>query len=243
MLRSWIMDISEKLTNRTVNRKISAIKRFFRFLHIRGYLAKDNSGAISGLKQAKRLPKFIMHRDISQLLEDLAKKDDFKSQSEALVIEVLYSTGMRRAELLAMTVHDIDLGTCTIKVLGKGNKIRLIPFGRRLAQKVETYLLMRKEIADINEKHVFLRPNGKKMYPKYVYNLVKKYLSLITTQAERGPHVLRHSFATHMADNGAELNSVKTLLGHSSLAATQIYTHNSIESLKRAYKSAHPKSQ
>ena len=196
-------------------------------------------------KTGKRLPAFVEEQKMDSLLEDITFPEGFKGLRDKLVLEILYQTGIRRSELIHLQISDIDFQNQLIKVLGKGNKERLIPINRQLSLLINDYLALRKttfpDLLEIGQ--LMLTDKGKPMYPKFVYNLVKKYLSYVTTQEHRSPHILRHSFATHLSNNGADLNAIKELLGHSSLAATQIYTHNTIDRLKEIYQQAHPKAK
>ena len=198
-------------------------------------------------KVPKRLPSLINQKDLDKLIEDEIDETDFSSLRNRLVIKLLYLTGMRRSELINLKLT--SLGTNNLKVLGKGNKERLVPISEELEQEIQSYLLIRnahfctEEIEIKDPSNVFLTNKGRSMYPKFVYNLVNSYLKQYTTTQKRSPHILRHSFATHLLNNGADLNAVKELLGHSSLAATQVYTHNSIEKLKEVYQKSHPKAK
>ena len=196
-------------------------------------------------KTGKRLPVVVQAKEIAGLFETInAFSDDYSGRRDRLMLELLYSTGIRRSELMGLNLEDIDPVRRQFKVLGKGNKERLVPFGPELAGSVENFIELRgKTFPESSHRQLFLTDKGKPLYPKFVYNTVKRYLSMITTVEQRSPHVLRHSFATHLSENGADLNAIKALLGHSNLAATQIYTHNSIERLKEVYRQAHPKAK
>ena len=245
-IRAWIVELMQNgLTARSINRKLSTLKSFFQFLMKKGKLTKDPMSKVIAPKIGKRLPAFVEEQQLDYLLEDIPFGDDFVGKRDRLIMELLYQTGMRRSELINLQISDIDFQGQAIKVLGKGNKERLIPINSSVRKQIESYLACRKTtFPDILELgQLLLTAKGKPLYPKMVYNLVKKYLSLVTTQEQRSPHVLRHSFATHLSNNGADLNAIKELLGHSSLAATQVYTHNSIERLKQIYQQAHPKAK
>jgi len=245
-IRAWIVQLLEKqLTPRSINRKLSTLKSFFQFLMKKGKLEKDPMLKVIAPKVGKRLPAFIEEAPLQRLLEDVSFGNDFVGIRDHLIMDLFYQTGIRRSELIQLQISDIDFEGQVIKVLGKGNKERLIPINRDIRLQIETYLTLRKttfpNILELGQ--LFLTKKGKPLYPKLVYNLVKKYLSIVTTQEARSPHILRHSFATHLSNNGADLNAIKELLGHSSLAATQVYTHNSIERLKQIYQQAHPKAK
>ncbi len=242
-IRTWLANLrNERQTPRTINRKISALKSFFKFLLRQDLIKVSPMTTIVSPKQGKRLPEFVDQRDTTLLLEKVEFPDTWTGHTERLVISLLYQTGMREAELIGIRNDQIDRSKCAIKVLGKGNKERIIPVSQELLLEILQYQERKKELNNIEDAaNLLVRENGKKLYPKWVYLVVKKYLSLVTTIDKKSPHILRHSFATHLSNNGAELNAVKELLGHSSLAATQVYTHNTIEKLKDIYRRAHPK--
>jgi integrase/recombinase XerC len=242
-VRSWLADMkSNDFTSKSINRKISTLKTFFKYLIRQGELEVSPMTTIVSPKQNKRLPQFVDKKDTETLFTHVEFTDDWKGLTERMVLSLLYNTGMRQAELIGLKEDHIDYAKHTIKVLGKGNKERIIPVSESLIAEIKEYRSLKYEKLEEQDK-VFLlvRENGVSLYPKWVYNCVKKYLSLVTTIDKKSPHILRHTFATHLSNNGAELNAVKELLGHSSLAATQIYTHNTIEKLKDIYKKAHPK--
>jgi integrase/recombinase XerC len=242
-VRSWLAELkSNDLTSKSINRKISTLKTFFKYLIRQGELEVSPMTTIVSPKQNKRLPQFVDKRDTATLFTYVEFTDDWKGLTERMVLSLLYNTGMRQAELIGLKEDYIDYSKHTIKVLGKGNKERIIPVSENLILEIKEYRRLKYETLE-KQDNVFLlvRENGISLYPKWVYNCVKKYLSLVTTIDKKSPHILRHTFATHLSNNGADLNAVKELLGHSSLAATQIYTHNTIEKLKDIYKKAHPK--
>jgi integrase/recombinase XerC len=244
MIRSWLAHLMDKgWSAKTVNRKISSVKSYFRYLLKQGVLEQNPSILIQGPKQKKRLPVFVEERKMDMLINKEIDHHDFTEVRNHLIMELFYSTGIRRAELIGLKFVDVDLIQNHIKVIGKRNKERIIPLGQYLIPTIKNYLQLREEhISDTNESEwFFLTIKGKKMYPKLVYRVVNSYLSSVSTQDKRSPHVLRHTFATHMLNHGADLNAVKELLGHASLAATQIYTHNTIDKLKKVYQQAHPK--
>ncbi|RYD70644.1 MAG: integrase, partial [Sphingobacteriales bacterium] len=243
MVRTWLASLKQEgQSSKTINRKISSLRSFFKNLVKNQVLEQGPMGSISSPKNAKRLPQFVDSRDIDTLFSAVEFGNDWQGLTERLILQILYSCGLRQAELISLQQHHVDLVNSSIKVLGKGNKERVIPIASGLRQGIEHYITQKK--VEFPERHtgpLLLNKKGKKLYPRYVYDVVKKYLSLITTIEKRSPHILRHSFATHLTNNGADINAIKELLGHSSLAATQIYTHNSIEKLKDAHKKAHPK--
>lgn len=242
-IRSWLALLkSEGMTTKSINRKISALKTFFKY-HVRqNEIEQSPMGTIVSPKQNKRLPHFVEQKDMSTLFEHVEFTDDWSGKTERLIFELFYNTGIRQSELIGIKESDIDYSKESIKILGKGNKERIIPLSRHLCKQVQEYISdKRSQQKDIDHAYLLVLNNGKKLYPKWVYNRVKKYLSLVTTIDKRSPHVLRHTFATHLSNSGADINAIKELLGHSSLAATQIYTHNTIEKLKEVYKKSHPK--
>lgn len=242
-IRAWIVSLLANDTSaRSVHRKLSTLKSLFKFLLRQGEISQNPMLKVTAPKAGKRLPVFIHEQQLTQLFEDLTFDSDFSGQRNRLILEMLYATGMRRSELIKLRLQDIDSGNRVFKISGKGGKERLVPFGAALEEALHTYLLLRKQtFPETSFSELMLTDKGEPLYPKFVYNIVHRYLSLVTTVEQRSPHVLRHSFATHLSDNGAELNAIKELLGHSNLAATQIYTHNSIEKLKKVYQQAHPK--
>ena len=243
MVRSWMVQLAESgMANRSINRKLSALQTFVKYLMKRNYLDKNPLRKVVSPKVGKRLPAYIQEGQMKTLLDEVQFPEDFTGRRDRLIIELLYGTGMRRSELLGLQDQDIDLEKLTLKVLGKGAKERIIPFGAELRQQIELYRDARNSLERLESNSLLVTPDGKPVYPKLIYNVVRKYLSVVSTLDKRSPHVLRHSFATHLANQGAELNAIKELLGHANLSATQIYTHNSIEQLRKVYEAAHPKS-
>ncbi len=245
-VRSWIISLmKEDVSTRSINRKLSTLKSLFQFLIKKGKLDKNPMLKVVMPKTGKRLPVFVEQGPMEMLFENVPFSKDFEGVRDRLIMDLFYQTGMRRSELIYLQISDIDFQGQAIKVLGKGNKERIIPINRDLRLQISNYLELREntfpDLLSIGQ--LFLTKKGKPLYPKLVYNLVKKYLGMVTTQEERSPHILRHSFATHLSNNGADLNAIKELLGHASLAATQVYTHNSIERLKEIYEQAHPKAK
>jgi len=242
-IRSWLASLKNNdLSSKSINRKISVLKSFFKYQLRTGVLDITPVLNIVLPKNKRRLPVFVEQKDISTLFSQIEFGDDWRGQTDRLLLSIFYNTGMRLSELVNLRESHIDLISNTIKVLGKGNKERIIPISTELKNAVKEYLQnKRKELESFDHVYLLVNGKGKKLYAKYVYLAVKKYLLSVTTIDKKSPHVLRHTFATHLTNNGADLNSVKELLGHSSLAATQIYTHNTIEKLKDVYKKAHPK--
>jgi integrase/recombinase XerC len=241
MVRSWLASMKEEeLTGKTLNRKISSLKSFYKYQIQQGHLVKSPMETVISPKISKRLPSFIAENDMEQLFLNLSFAEGWKGYTEKMVIQVFYATGMRLSELIQCKENQVDLSKKIIKVLGKGNKERILPLSPELTLELKKYISQKPEAANGNA-HLFVNENGKALQPKAVYTFVKFYLSQVTTLQKKSPHVLRHSFATHLMNNGADLNAVKELLGHSSLAATQVYTHNTIEKLKEVFSKAHPK--
>jgi integrase/recombinase XerC len=242
-VRSWLAELKEQgMESKSINRKISSLKSFFKYQLRQQTISVSPMTAIISPKVNKRLPQFVDKKDISTLLTHVEFPDTWAGKTDELILHLFYNTGMRQAELTGLKETDISKSNNTIKVLGKGNKERIIPVSNQLIQKMQVYMAdKRKELEIFDNTVLLVTAAGKKLYPRYVYSTVNKYLALVTTIDKKSPHVLRHSFATHLMNNGADLNAVKELLGHSSLAATQIYTHNTIEKLKDIHKKAHPK--
>ncbi len=244
-IRVWIISLLEDQGNstRTVNRKLSTLKSFFRYQLKMGRITHNPVAAILSPKVSKRLPVYVEQNDMERLFSSDLFADDFEGRRDQLVIELFYATGIRLSELLNLHHQDVDLAQNTIKVLGKRNKERIIPFGENVHNLFTNYFdIYRNFFQPTSENYcIFVAANGKPLYPKAIYRIVRKYLDMVTTIDKRSPHVIRHTFATHLLNNGADLNAIKTILGHSSLAATQVYTHNSIEQLKSIYKQAHPR--
>jgi integrase/recombinase XerC len=243
IIRSWLASLKDGgVGNRSINRKISTLKSFFKYQLRCGNVEQTPMAAIMSPKVNKRLPVYVEQPDIATLFGDIPFPDDWEGRTDRLLLAIFYHTGIRLSELLHMRERQVDKGNRSIKVLGKGNKERVIPVSPGLIAAIEVYCQQKRaELEDPEVEYLFVGKKGRKLYAKYVYRVVKKYLSQVTTLEKKSPHVLRHSFATHLMNEGAELNSVKELLGHSSLAATQVYTHNTIEKLKDVYKKAHPK--
>jgi integrase/recombinase XerC len=246
MVRGWIVSLSEqKLDAPSINRKIACLRSFFKFLLRREEISKDPMMKVKVLKVKKKLPHFVNESEIIVELDKPAEDDDnteLESVRDRLVIEMLYGTGMRLSELIGLLDKDVNFRDRTVKVLGKRNKERVIPFASGIVSLLETYRDVRNREVDRKEPgHFFVTKEGKKLYPKLVYRIVKKGLAE-TNVEKKSPHVLRHTYATHLLNKGAEINAVKDLLGHTSLAATQVYTHNTIEKLKEVFNKAHPKS-
>jgi integrase/recombinase XerC len=241
IVRSWLVSMMDNgLSPRSVNRKITALKSMFRYAIKSGWLVVNPMYKVSSPKMPKKLPEYVDAEKLDLLLDTAEFSSDFNGRRDHLIIELFYGTGMRLSELLGLKIEDVQLNTKQVKVTGKRNKQRIIPLFDMLVKELKVYLSERNEIAT-SHREVFIFEDGSVLYPVYVYRLVNKYLSLVSTKKKKSPHVLRHSFATEMLNKGADLNAIKELLGHASLSATQVYTHNTIEKLKAAYLLAHPR--
>ena len=243
LIRSWIISLVEQgLEPSSVNRKIASLRTFYKFLMRQEVITKDPLSKINVLKSKKRLPAFVKKDDMVNLLDNQLFPETFEGQRDRLILEMFYGTGIRLSELIYLKEKSIDLKNRTIKVLGKRNKERIIPFSTSLVLLIENYLNIRNREVEMKEHgNLFVRSNGESCYPMMIYKIVRKHLDQFPKVEKRSPHVLRHTYATHLLDNGADLNAVKDLLGHTSLAATQVYTHNSMEKLKKVFEQAHPK--
>jgi integrase/recombinase XerC len=243
VVRSWLASLKDAgLSSRSVSRKISTLKSWYKHLIRVGEAEESPMGAILSPKAGKRLPAYVEQKDMAVLFGEVPFSDDWEGRTDELLLRILYYTGIRLNELVGLKEGRVDTGNRVIKVLGKGNKERVIPVNEVLMAAIGEYRERKRvELEAPDREFLLVSRKGKKLYPKYVYRAVHKYLAKITTIDQKSPHVLRHTFATHLMNAGAELNSVKELLGHASLAATQVYTHNSIEKLKDIYKKAHPK--
>jgi integrase/recombinase XerC len=242
-IRAWIVSLMEAgISASSVHRKISCLRVFFRYLRKEGVISNDPLEKVVLPKQKKRLPQFVGEKALNELLDNYNFGDDFNGIRNRTIIEMLYLTGMRRSELTGLRNSDIDLHEATVKVTGKRNKQRIIPITRKFVLRLEEYIKSRNEFAGTkSDEWFFITDKGNKLYDKYVYNTVRGYLAMVTTIEKKSPHVLRHTFATHMLNRGADLNSIKEFLGHANLSATQIYTHNTFEKLRKIYKQAHPR--
>ena len=245
LLRDWEMSLlDDGIQPRSVSRKMASLRSWSRFLRKQKILEKDLFAKISTLKTRKNLPVFFRESEMSNLLDtDDVFPDTFDGIRDRLIIEMLYATGMRRAELIGLTDASVDLSGKTVKVLGKRNKERLIPIGTEICELAEEYISIRNEKAYNKTDKFFVTEKGSAIYPMLVERVVKRYLSLFSNADKISPHVMRHTFATHLLDHGADINAIKELLGHANLSATQIYTHNTIEKLKKTYKTAHPRAK
>lgn len=242
LVRAWVMSLMEQgYTSTSVNRKLSSLRSFYRFLLKKRMVRIDPMLKIVGPKNKKPLPAFLKESEMNRLLDEVPFKEDFVGCRDKMIIEMFYATGMRLSELIGLNDADVDFSTSLIKVTGKRDKQRLIPFGEELRQAMLAYLKVRDEAVPEKAEAFFVLENGRRMYATKVYQLVKRNLSKVVSLKKRSPHVLRHTFATSMLNNQAELGAVKELLGHSSLTTTEVYTHTTFEELKKVYEQAHPR--
>jgi integrase/recombinase XerC len=241
-IRSWLASLKDEgLAAKTINRKISSLKSFFKFQLKTGVIKQTPMVKIVSPKNEKRLPNFVADKDMKTLFDHVEFPDSWQGKTERLLMLLFYNTGMRLSEVINLKDSQVNASNHSLKILGKGNKERIVPVSPELLSEIKNYQRERNDFIVEKTDLLLLTEKGKNLSPRGVYSSVKKYLSLVTTIEKRSPHVLRHTFATHLMNNGADLNAVKELLGHSSLAATQVYTHNTIEKLKNIYKKAHPK--
>lgn len=244
-IRSWIVSLVDQgVTNRTVNRKISSLRSYYKFLLKIGQISVSPLVKHRALKTNTKVEVPFSEKEMQQIIYEIPFEPDFEGTRDKLMIELLYTTGMRRAELVQLKMTDVDVSSKIIKVLGKRNKERLLPLLPATVAMLGDYMKQRARLVDIKDSaHLFLTKAGFKIYETLVYRTINKYFSLVSPKVKKSPHILRHTFATHLLNRGADLNSVKELLGHSSLASTQVYTHNSIAELKKVHQKAHPRNK
>jgi integrase/recombinase XerC len=242
-IRLWLISMVEDgLHPASINRKMASLRSFYKFLQKHQLISHDPSQRLKALKTPKRLPEFVQEKDLSQLFDHHEFVDDFVGLRDKLVLELLYGTGMRRAELVGLRNDSVNHNKRQIKVLGKRNKERVIPVTESVICLVNDYIKKRDDLfGSLSNESLLVTDKGEPCYPMLIYRTVVKYLGTVVSLEKKSPHVLRHTYATHLLNNGADLNAVKDLLGHSSLAATQVYTHNSLEKLKKVFQQAHPK--
>ena len=241
-VRNWIVFLmDEGCAVASINRKLSSLRSFYRFLVMKKEIVINPMRKVPGLKTRKKLPVFVREKDMNRLLDELSVDESFEGSRDRMILEVFYVTGIRLSELIGLNDADVDFFARQIKVTGKRDKQRIIPFGRELEEDLRMYVEIRNEAVPEHMGAFFVRKNGKRMYPMEVYRLVRRNLSKVVALKKKSPHVLRHTFATVMLNNGAELQSVKELLGHESLGTTEIYTHATFEELKKVYEQAHPR--
>lgn len=243
-IRSWIVELVDNgISNTSVNRKIASLKSFYKFLLKTKQIEASPLLKHKALKTAKKIQIPFSELELDKVLNTIQYSNDFEGIRDKLIIDLFYTTGIRRAELIQLKCSNIDLSNATLKVLGKRNKERILPILPIIAQQIKNYLSERAYLEHITDNdYFFLTKNGIKLNESLVYRLIKNYFGNVSEKVKKSPHILRHTFATHLLNNGADLNSVKELLGHSSLASTQVYTHNSLSELKKVYQNAHPRS-
>ena len=243
-IQQWtLLLISTKISARSLSRKISTLKSFWKFLLVRGLATQDPTLKIILPKTKKPIPAFFKEKEMNSALDNKSNPNDFETTRDLLIISIFYQTGIRLAELISIEDKDIDLINGNLRVTGKRNKQRIIPISNSLCKEISEYIELRNNKLEILSVNLFLRENGQKLYPKLIYNIVHNTMSEVSSLHKRSPHVLRHTFATSILNGGADINAVKNLLGHSSLAATQVYTHTSFEELNNIYKHAHPRAK
>lgn len=241
-IRSWIVDLVErKVSNRSVNRKISSLKSFYKYLQKIKIIQNNPISSHKALKTSKKIQVPFSIKEVNEVLSNIETEDSFESTRNKLIVALFYSTGMRRTELIQLKMNSINFSEKQLKVIGKRNKERLLPLLPSVLKSMHNYIKQR-DLIDTSEDYLFLTSKGNKLYETLVYRIINNYFSNVSSKLKKSPHILRHSFASHMLNEGADLNSVKELLGHSSLASTQVYIHNSLEQLKKVYKQAHPRS-
>ncbi len=245
LIRNWIVALSDQgVSNRTINRKISSLQAYYRFLLKVGDITISPLVKHRALKTSKKIEVPFSETEMEAILSEIPFANDFEGERDKLIIELLYTTGMRRAELVNLKISDVDLSGQVLKVLGKRNKERILPLLPSAMEQINKYLIKRSELKNVlDSSYLLLTKDGLKIYETLVYRTINKYFSLVSPKVKKSPHILRHTFATHLLNQGADLNSVKELLGHSSLASTQVYTHNSIAELKKVHQKAHPRNK
>ncbi len=240
-IRSWIVELSLKnLSPKSINRKIATLKSFFKFLIKREVIEINPTTNITSLKTDQKIPNFLKEKDVNFLFDNLILEKNFNGERDMMILELLYGTGIRISELINLKTRNINLPKKEMKIMGKRKKERIIPLHQQIISQIKKYLDKKNEIKSTHE-FLLCTNKGKKLYPMLIYRIVKKHLSSLINSKKYNPHLLRHTFATHILNKGGDLNSIKDLLGHESLAATQIYTHNSIEKLKETFKASHPR--
>lgn len=243
-IRAWLASLLKSgQSPRTAARKLATVKSFFNYLHKQQLIAASPAEKVQSPKFSKKLPAFVTEKEVQKLLDVVEFEHTFEGIRDRCILEILYGCGLRRAEIISLATSDIDLYQEQLKVRGKGSKDRIVPFGKAVATAIETYLAARNRAGYAAKSFFFLRKNGESIYPSLLYRVIRRYMGLVDSPQQKSPHVLRHSYATHLLNGGADLQAIKELLGHSSLAATQVYTHHSLERLKSIHTQAHPRSE
>jgi integrase/recombinase XerC len=245
LIRSWIVSlVDQNIENVSINRKIASLKAFYKFLLKTRQISINPLAKHKALKTPKKIQIPFSEEELNKVLNHIEYKDGFEGIRDKLIIDIFYTTGIRRSELINLTITNVDLSNNTIKVIGKRNKERIIPILSVIVSQIKSYLFQRNALeSKTNENNLFLLINGNKLNETFVYRLINDYFSNVSEKVKKSPHMLRHTFATHMLNHGADLNSIKELLGHSSLASTQVYTHSSLSELKNVYQNTHPRNQ
>lgn len=242
LIRQWVISLMDQgMTVVSVKRKLSTLRSLYKYLLREGRMKKNPTDLVMVPKSGKKLPQFVQEKEMDRLLDTPVFSGDFAGTRDKAILSLFYGTGMRLSELKGIRVTDLQLKDRVVKVLGKRNKQRLIPFPAEIGKDLAAYMLERDHLFGQTSGYLFLTDKGEQVYDKLLYRIVRKYLSMVTTMERRSPHILRHSYATHLLNRGADLNAIKELLGHASLAATQVYTHTSFEKLKTIYNQAHPR--
>lgn len=242
LIRQWVISLMDQgMTVVSVKRKISTLRSLYKFLLREGLVKKNPTELVMVPRTGKKLPQFVQEQEMNRLLDASCFAGDFTGLRDKAVLSLFYGTGMRLAELRGIRLTDLQMNQKVVKVLGKRNKERLIPYPTEIREDLSNYIAIRNKLFGDANSYLFITDKGEQIYDKLLYRIVRKYLSLVTTMEKRSPHVLRHSYATHLLNRGADLNAIKELLGHASLAATQVYTHTSFEKLKKIYNQAHPR--
>lgn len=244
MIRSWIVQMLESgQVSRTVNRKISTLRSYYKFLVKENLITENPMTRVIVPKTSIRLPVFVENESLQNLFENVEFGETFEGQRDRMILELFYASGMRLSELINLKESDLELSLGSMRITGKRNKMRIVPLTSHTSKLLSDYIEIKQKHFNKhnNSDYLFVTNKGSKLYPKMVYRTVRKYLSIVTTISKKSPHVLRHTFATHMLNNGADLNAIKEILGHASLSATQVYTHNTVEKLKQVYQKAHPR--
>jgi integrase/recombinase XerC len=242
LIRQWVISLMDQgITSTSVKRKLSTLRSLYKYLLREGVMKKNPTELVMVPKTGKKLPQFVQEKEMDQLLDASFFADDFSGRRDKAVVALFYGTGMRLSELKGIRMADLHWSDKVVKVVGKRNKERLIPYPSEIKEDLVNYIELRNELFGVGNSYLFVTDKGEQIYDKLLYRIVRKYLSLVTTLEKRSPHVLRHSYATHLLNRGADLNAIKELLGHASLAATQVYTHTTFEKLKKIYNQAHPR--
>lgn len=241
-VRSWLAEMKDDHQSaKTVNRKLSSLNSYYKYLMRLGRIQKNPIRQLHAQKLPERLPSYLKEHETESMLESTDYDEGFKGFTDRMICNLLYQTGMRRSELLQMKERDIEWSLKQVRILGKGNKERLVPLSPELLSEIKEYIKEKSKLEEVERGPLLVLENGKPLYAGYVYRTVKRHMTSVSSLSKKSPHVLRHSFATHLLNNGANIQAIKDLLGHSSLAATQVYTHNNIEQLKEIHKNSHPR--